>query len=281
MLIHPVSPQAQAETAGAADAVPVREVLPPPNESQEAPIGLDRDYFKGYVTDFVSIVTSPASWDGSDWLTAAAVTGVTVGLYENDAKIQKWALERKTSTTDRIGDAATEVGHGFYTPVLLGGMYLYGHFADDAKMRKTVLLSADSFVLTGVFVQTLKNATGRHRPYTGDGPRAFDGPGLHQPAKLSFPSGHASSAFAVATVIASEYDNIVVPTLAYGVATITALNRVWHNAHWSSDTFVASAIGYFTGKAVVSAHRGGGSSRLGLVPVIEENGAAMILTYQY
>jgi hypothetical protein len=26
------------------------------------------------------------------------------------------------------------------------------------------------------------------------------------------------------------------------------------NAHWSSDVFVASAIGYFTGKVVVTSH---------------------------
>lgn len=46
-------------------------------------------------------------------------------------------------------------------------MYLYGHIADDSKMRKTVLLTVESVVLTGVFVQTLKYATQRHRPILG------------------------------------------------------------------------------------------------------------------
>jgi membrane-associated phospholipid phosphatase len=139
----------------------------------------------------------------------------------------------------------------------------------------------ESFVLTGVFVQALKNGTGRHRPYTNDPPHTWDGPGIHGSAETSFPSGHASSAFAVATVIASEYDNYVVPAFAYSVAAITALNRVWHNAHWPSDTFVGSAIGYFTGKTVVASHRAGGETKMSFAPMIIDGVPGMVLTYVF
>jgi hypothetical protein len=201
-------------------------------------VEFNRDYFKGYVTDFNSILASPARWDASDWITATVITGAAVGLYDNDAKIQTWVQDHKTTTANNIGDDVTGLGHGKYTPALLGGMYLYGHVAGDGKARKTALLSVESFVLTGIF------------------------------------------AFAVATVIASEYDNAVVPPLAYGVATITALNRVMHNAHWSSDTFVGAAIGYFTGKAIVASHRGR-DNRLSLAPMMEESNIGVILTYTF
>jgi membrane-associated phospholipid phosphatase len=98
---------------------------------------------------------------------------------------------------------------------------------------------------------------------------------------MSFPSGHGSSAFAIATVIASEYDNPVVQTLSYGVAAITALDRIAHDAHWASDTFVGSAIGYFIGKAVVASHRGGSEGRLSLAPAMIDNDLGMILTYKF
>jgi membrane-associated phospholipid phosphatase len=194
----------------------------------------------------------------------------------------RWVQDHKTTTTNNIGDDITDFGHGKFTPVILGGMYLYGHVADDGKMRKTVLLSIESFVLTGVFVQTIKYTTHRHRPNTGDPPHTFDGPSLHGTnSNSSLPSGHASSAFAVAAVIASEYDNIIVPTLAYGTAAITALNRVMHNAHWSSDVFVGAAIGYFTGKALVASHRNGTENNVSLIPIAGDGGFGMVLTCRF
>jgi membrane-associated phospholipid phosphatase len=248
---------------------------------QESSVEFNGDYFKGYVTDGIHIVTSPARWDASDWFTATLVTGVAAGLYENDVKIMKWVQDRRTTTMDDIGNNVTDLGHGKYTPALIGGLYLYGHIAGDGKARKTALLSVESFVLTGVFVQTLKYASRRHRPNTGDPYNTFDGPGREsKTSNASFPSGHASSAFAVATVIASEYDNAVVPPLAYGIATIAALNRVMHNAHWPSDTFVGAAIGYFTGKAIVASHRGKGD-RLSLAPMMEESATGVVLTYTF
>jgi len=248
----------------------------------ETPVEFNKSYMTGYFTDMKTIATSPARWDRTDWFTAALVTGVAVGLYDNDVKIQKWMLDHKTTTTDNIGNDVTSLGHGKYTPALLGGIYVYGHFSDNAKMRKTALLSVESFVLTGVFVQTLKYAAHRHRPYEEDGSRAWSGPQFGgNSGTMSFPSGHASSAFAVATVIASEYDNYVVPTLAYGVAAVTALNRVTHNAHWSSDIFAGSAIGYFTGKAVVASHQGGKENSVSFVPMIDNSDMGIMLVYKF
>ena len=241
----------------------------------------NRAYFNGYVTDFQNIVTAPARWDVSHWIGAAIVTGIAAGLYDNDAKIQQWVLNHKTTTTENLGDNVTAVGLT-YTPVLLGGMYLYGYVADDSKMRKTVLLTVESVVLTGVFVQALKYSTQRHRPYTGDGPHAWDGLGLHgSNSKFSFPSGHASTDFAIASVIASEYDNFIVPPLAYTIATITALNRISHNDHWSTDVFVGSAIGYLVGKTIVASHRNGKESDLSLSPIINGGELGMALTYRF
>lgn len=252
------------------------------NASNISGVEFNKEYFSGYLSDGKAIITAPARWDSSDWISAGIVTGITLGLYENDVKIQKWVLDHKTTTTNNIGDTVTHFGHGKFTPVILGGMYLYGHAADDSKMRGTVLLSVESFVLTGVFVQTLKYAAHRHRPYTDDGSRAWDGPSLNgSNDSYSFPSGHASSAFAVATVIASEYDNIIVPPLAYGIAAITALNRVSHNAHWSSDVFVSWAIGYFTGKAIVASHRNSNKSDLIITPIAGDGGLGIALTYGF
>jgi hypothetical protein len=77
----------------------------------------------------------------------------------------------------------------------------------------------------------------------------------------------------VATVIASEYDNTAVQALAYGVATISALNRVMHNAHWSSDTVVSARDRLFHGKAIVASHRRNPDGVVKVSPLIMEDGA--------
>ena len=246
----------------------------------EKNVEFHKGYFKVYVTDFKNIVTAPARWDSSDWLTAGIVTGIAAGLYNNDAKIQKWVQDRNTTTTNNIGDTVTSWGLT-YTPILLGGMYLYGHFADDPKMRKTVLLTIESVVLTVVSVETLKYAVQRHRPYTGDGPHAWDGIGHGSNSRLSFPSGHAAADFAIATVIASEYDNYIVPPLVYTVATITGLTRIAKNDHWSSDVFAGAAIGYFTGKLLVTSHRNDKEDEVSLAPMINDGGFGMMLTRRF
>lgn len=84
----------------------------------------------------------------------------------------------------------------------------------------------------------------------------WDGPGFST-SNLSFPSGHASSAFAIATVIALEYgDRAFVPPLAYGIATLAAFSRVNDNAHWASDVFFGAIVGYLTAKAIIALNNG-------------------------
>ncbi len=240
----------------------------------------NKEYLIGYWTDFKNIITSPARWDSSDWITAALVSGVAIGLYYNDEKIHKWVLENRTTTSSDIGDNVTYLGSGYLTVGVVGGMFVYGQVAENGKATETALLSVESFALTGVFVQIIKRATGRHRPYTGDPYNTWSGPSLAS-ENDSFPSGHSSSAFAVASVIAEEYDNYIVPPLAYGAAAITGYNRMQHNAHWASDVFVGAAIGYFTGKTIVASHRRGNSSRVSIAPLTDGEGPGLMLTYRF
>ena len=244
-------------------------------------VKFNKEYFKGFIIDTEDILTSPALWDKSDWITASLVTGISIGLYVNDDKIKDWVQRNKNTTTNDIARNARRVGAASLPA--LGAFYLYGYATDNDKAQKTVLLSIESFAITGVFVQTLKFATHRHRPYTGDPYNTWDGPSFdNESGHMSFPSGDASSAFAVATVIASEYENyVIVPPLAYGAATAIALARVHSNGHWSSDVFVASAIAYFTGKAVVKSHSSETKSNLTLIPVMDGKNTALLLTYQF
>jgi membrane-associated phospholipid phosphatase len=64
----------------------------------------------------------------------------------------------------------------------------------------------------------------------------------------SFPSGHAISTWALASVVAHEYPNsILVPITAYGLATTVSASRFAARKHFASDIIVGAAMGWFIG----------------------------------
>jgi hypothetical protein len=249
-------------------------------QPQDPLVELNKEYFKGYWTDTKAMITAPMGWDQSDWIKASVVLGVSVGLFTQDDKIKIWVQKHKTGTTIHLADDASKV----YTYALpaLAGLGLYGYVVNNEKAKTTFLLGAESAIITTAFVQTLKRSTGRHRPSTGDSHDTWSGPTFtgHN-ERLSFPSGDASTAFALASVVASEYDNYVVPPAVYTAATLVALERVHNNAHWSSDVFIGSAIGYFTGKAVVHYHSGRQESILSFSPLIDGKDVGIMMNCRY
>jgi hypothetical protein len=245
--------------------------------SRTTPVELNGDYFMGYLKDTGNILTSPARWNQSDWIEAALVTGVAVGLYTQDDHIQRWVQKHKNTTTSNLSDDAKK-GYLLSYPALVG-LGAYGYLGSDNKAKTTFLLSVESLVITSVFVQVLKHTTGRHRPYTGDQHDTWSFGYTSNGSYQAFPSGDASAAFSIATVVASEYDNMIVPPLVYGAATLTALERVHNNAHWSSDVFVAAAIGYFTGTAVVASHAK--QSNVSFMTLLDGKDTGVLMSYQF
>lgn len=63
---------------------------------------------------------------------------------------------------------------------------------------------------------------------------------------MGMPSGHTTTAFAVATVFADQYgeESKYIPVIAYGLATLTAWSRVYDNSHWASDVFIGAIVGH-------------------------------------
>ncbi len=276
LILASISSALASENLSTAESGTTIPISPPGSST----VVLNKEYFTGYWTDTKNILTSPSRWDSSDWLEASLVMGTAVGLYTQDDKIQTWVQDHKNATTINLADDAKKL-YTLSLPAMVG-LGVYGYAASDDKAKTTFLLSTESFVITGAFVQVLKRSTGRHRPYTGDPHDTWSGPALSRKgAYLSFPSGDASTAFSIATVVATEYDNMIVPPLVYGISTLIALERVQNNAHWSSDVFVASAIGYFTGKAIVASHSGNKEQRLSIAPLIDNHDTGVLVTYRF
>ncbi len=239
------------------------------------------DYIKGYFTDTGKMLSSPVNWDQGDWLKAGLVIGATSGLYLADGDIRNFAQKNQSTVGDRGAAVGNALGNPLYTLPPLGLFYLYGYLNDDTKARRTSLLAVESLAISGAFTWTLKEVAQRPRPYTGEAPTTWNGPS-HKIADYSFPSGHSTAAFSIASVVAEEYGaNPFVPPIAYGLATLTGFARVYSDQHWASDVFFGAAVGYFVGKVVVRYNTIQGNTNLKIMPMFSQQGFGLTASYRF
>lgn len=84
----------------------------------------------------------------------------------------------------------------------------------------------------------LKLAVERDRPPVADPvPESL----LETPATFSFPSGHATVAFACATVLALAVPRLAVPL--YALAALVAFSRVYVGVHYPGDVLAGAVLG--------------------------------------
>lgn len=139
----------------------------------------------------------------------------------------------------------SQLGASYTLAGASGAMYLFGKATGDKHARETGWLALEALAHTQLLVFGIKEATNRLRPETDDVPRGFWKGGD------SFPSGHAASSFAVATVFAYEYrEHIAVPIVAYSLAAVISASRLSARRHWASDIFVGGATGFMIGRFI-------------------------------
>lgn len=162
--------------------------------------------------------------------------------------------------------AAMDGGRVFGDPVVIvagAGLWALGELRANRTQRLVGMRSVEAIVASGIVTGAIKGLVGRSRPSTSPAnPRDFGlARGIRSGSEFqSFPSGHATAAFAFASAVDAEWGRLspsrsgwVAPVL-YGLATLTATSRVFHNRHWASDVLMGSAIGLVTGQAIVRWH---------------------------
>ncbi|UCE42707.1 MAG: phosphatase PAP2 family protein [Candidatus Aminicenantes bacterium] len=241
---------------------------------------LNKEFLIGFGNDVYNVVTAPGNWEGKDWWRLTAVLGTGALLYAFDQKIHDWSQDRRTSETEDWARFGSTFGNGLFLGGLITSLYLGGEIFDEKSLRKTALLSLESWLTAGAVVLSLKAVLGRARPYTGLGSHHFE-PFSFSSRYYSFPSGHAASAFAVATVIADQTDFILADVLAYSLSTLVAVSRVHQSKHWASDIFIGAAIGYFIGKKICSLHRDKDSENFQLGLNLSPNAKGITIKFSF
>lgn len=161
----------------------------------------------------------------------------------------------------RIGYVYDRVSPKYVLAGISASMLAGGIIFRDQKLIQTTRLMAESFLIASAFTAAGKGIFGRSRPYTGDGPCEFDVLEISGSIDYrSFPSGHTTTAFAMMTVIAKQYDQWWIKIPAYTLALSVGLQRIDSHYHWSSDVIVGGAIGYWVGSALVNRYKGKASN---------------------
>ena len=104
----------------------------------------------------------------------------------------------------------------------------------DEKMFETGKLATAAFMEATFVTYSLKHIVGRSRPLAEDNAE-----------KTSFPSGHTTIAFTMATVAGHEYKKLRIPL--YTVAIGTAFSRIYLGRHYPSDVIAGALIGTLAG----------------------------------
>ena len=106
-------------------------------------------------------------------------------------------------------------------------------------------------MLSGLLAQTFKNIGHRSRPNSSDNKNTWHGPSFGRGNK-AFPSGHTTTAFALATTFAQIYkDKKWVGITSYSIASLAGLSRIHDNKHWATNVFAGAILGYLGSKAIL------------------------------
>jgi membrane-associated phospholipid phosphatase len=239
-------------------------------------IGVVKDEARQYGRDFKAVVFAPAHWGRSEWGKAALTLGTIAVLMHEDEHIARTIQNHRNSQTNSIARAVTPMGGGRALQLSVA-MIAVGLLSKNEGLRDTGRDSLEAeLIAAGVITPVLKRTFGRARPNAVP----QDAYNFHPfSSRDSFPSGHATNAFALASAVAGHSDGWVIPTVAYTVASGVAFARMNDNVHWASDVFAGAVIGTATGRTIARRHRAQRGQRADwtVLPIVTNRGAGFIV----
>lgn len=143
-----------------------------------------------------------------------------------------------------------------------GAVFLGTLMTDDHRLQDAAFTSFEAVVLGNLITSGLKTAFGRARPFQNEGAMSF----RPLSGNTSFPSGHATTAFAFVTPWLLYYPNAITPGLVV-LGAGTAFTRMITHNHWFTDVVAGSAIGFATAYVLTKRHQAA-YQRIQMTPTI-------------
>lgn len=191
---------------------------------------------------------------------AVAIAG-SLAISHFDVRIAHWNHTSRVqgdSNRTEVIESLTKINE---LPLTLAaiGTYGLGRLSHSNTITDVGLHTAEALVLTIGVSELIRVPVGRRRPRASPGEQykyTFGG-GFSNFDDRSFPSLHASSAFATASALSGEIGlrnpaaaRFVTPVL-YTAALVPGLTRLYLDQHWASDVAPGAFVGTLLGSRVV------------------------------
>jgi membrane-associated phospholipid phosphatase len=248
----PVREQTQSDQDGQRSTV---DVKPGPPVLKQKDLWDETGYFHPFLRmpryilqDQKAIWTSPfhtTKQDAKLWAIFGVATAALIATDKHSVK-----LLPDSPTQISVSTWGSRFGSAYSLIPLSAGLYFLGTRTHDERFRETGLIGFEALIDVNLVAEAVKLAAARARPLENGGQGHFeDSPNARW--NSSFPSGHAISTWAMASVIAHQYPHPrIVPILAYALAGTVVVSRVGARQHFPGDVVAGSAMGWFIGDYV-------------------------------
>jgi len=197
----------------------------------------------------LAAINAAAQGGGVKWWQPVLVAGAIATASLADRGVNDWVQDHRTPQSDDVATVFRYGGEPVVVFGISGGIVLAGTIAGRDDVQRSggrVLLSVIAAEVSSI---VLKASAGRYRPAETDNPYIFKPFSGHD----SFPSGHTTMAFALATSLSNEIHNGWVSAALFTFATGTAWSRLNDERHWFSDVLGGATVG-ISAATIVSRH---------------------------
>ncbi|MDP4172599.1 MAG: phosphatase PAP2 family protein [Bacteroidota bacterium] len=198
-----------------------------------------------YFSDIKHFLMSPTNWSEKEYLHFLGFLTVMALCFFIDEPVRRFFLSLRSPQADMIFSVGNFYGKGYIQLLCIFVLFYLGT-KHKGQLINIAHLLLESIIFSGFVTNLLKVTFGRWRPFTDHGNLHFT-PFVYlwKTGQVSFPSADVSLAFSCSLIMAELYDNKLWKALWYILAIMTALGRLYHDKHWTSDVVMSTFLCFY------------------------------------
>ncbi len=200
---------------------------------------LDIIYNDQYETPNSYTVAAKKTFSPGNLLIFGTLMGTS---FLSDEGVQDYFVNNQSENMSSYSNIGNEFGETSVMLPALATSWAIGFTSGNDRLTRTALNSGKAFLAGALITETIKESSGRFRPYVGEDTYAADAFEGNTISRKSFPSWHSFVSWSIITPFAEEYSRWL-----YLVPVSTSIARLYKNMHWTSDVVMGAGIGLFSG----------------------------------